>query len=412
VIAVAAGAATALVCALGIAHAATRGGHHSRESERPRAAASAATTPTAHEKISVTTTTCAPGWRAPNPGLATFAIDNRSSFAATIYLFHPVSGDIVASVKSIAAWSTRTLTVRMRAGDDYIWGCDLAGRPPRVSDTEKVPRDPNHGGSGPPVVPVTRDELIPLMKTYRLWVRSELTLLTGQVSVLARDLAQADTAAAQAQWLVAHRTWLRIGQDDSAYSAFGAHGLAIDGTTAGLVRGRADPAFRGFHRVELDLWTRHDDGAAAHDTTALSAALARVSGVSIATWFPLTTAGVSGLPLRCHEVLEDALRDSLSGADDYGSGTSLASVLADVSATRELLGLLAPLITARSPHLVARARRALDRLVGAIEGTQSGGHWVAVAQLPRTERRAVDAAAGAALEILAPIPDLLTIGRS
>jgi hypothetical protein len=39
------------------------------------------------------------------------------------------------------------------------------------------------------------------------------------------------------------------------------------------------------------------------------------------------------------------------------------------------------------------------------------GMWVSVGELPRRERERVDAAAGAAAETLAPVPDLLRIGN-
>ena len=365
------------------------------------------------QRIYVTTTTCAPRWFAPNPGRAHFAVTNRSAYSATIYLFHPRSNAIVATIKHLKPHSVRELAVTLDRGRRYVWGCDLTGRPERVSDVQTVPVDPNHGGPGPPVVPVTLGELTPAMRSYRSFVVREFGLLTSQTNALEADLAGDDAAAARHEWLTAHLTWLRIGQDDGTYSAFGILGRTIDGTTAGLVGGTSSPKFTGFHKVEDDLWTRSDIAAATADAKALVRAVSRLTTPPIWHWLPLTTASVSGLPLRCHEILEDALRDSLTGQDDYGSGTSLASVRADVTGTRELLGLLAELIRPRSPHLVAHARKALTRLAGVVEATRThSGAWVAVVDLPRRSREAVDAAVGRALNVLAPVPDLLTIGKS
>jgi high-affinity iron transporter len=365
------------------------------------------------QRIYVTTTTCAPRWYAPNPGRAHFAITNRSAYSATIYLFHPRSNAIVATVKHLKPHSVRELVVTLARGRRYVWGCDLTGRPSRVSDVQTVPVDPNHGGPGPPVVPVTRGELTPAMRSYRAYVVHEFALLTSQTNALETDLAGDDVADAKTAWLTAHLTWLRIGQDDGAYSAFGTLGRTIDGTTAGLVGGTSSPRFTGFHKVEYDLWARADIAAATTDAKALARAVSRLTTPPISQWLPLTTAGVSGLPLRCHEILEDALRDSLTGQDDYGSGTSLASVRADVAGTRELLGLLAQLIRPRSSHLVSHARKALTRLAAAVNATRAkSGAWVAVADLPRRSRDAVDSAVGRVLNILAPVPDLLTIGKS
>jgi high-affinity iron transporter len=360
----------------------------------------------------MTTTTCAPRWRPPNPGLDHFAVANKSRYDATVYFTRPLRDRVVATLRHVKPHTVRELTVHVVAGGHYQWGCDLAGRPPRSSDAETALRDRTHGGPGAPVVPVTRDELAPAMTAYRNRVATQLPILSFQITALTADLRNGQTAAAQAQWLTAHLTWLRLGQDDGAYGAFGTHGLAIDGTAAGLVKGTADPKFRGFHKIEYDLWTRHDDATAAADAARLETSVESLSATPITTWFPLSTASVSDLTLRPHEALEDALRDSLSGNDNYGSGSDLASVRADITATRALLTLLAPLITARSPHLVHRARASLTTLTATLETEHTSTDWTSLAALSRRSRERIDAEVGGALELLAPVPDLLTVGKS
>jgi high-affinity iron transporter len=239
-----------------------------------------------------------------------------------------------------------------------------------------------------------------------------LSALRRQLGALTDAALAADLAGARQAWLTAHVTWLTIGQDDGAYGAFGDLGRAIDGTAAGLVGGTGNPRFTGFHKVELDLWRRSDPGAAAGDAQHLGRLVARLQVPrAVAAALPATRAGVTAWTLRCHEILEDALRDSLSGDDDYGSGTALASVDADVLATREMLGLLAPLITPRSPYLVGTARRQLTHLTTAI-GAAIGEGPLPIARLARTQRERIDSAIGAVLETLAPVPDLLAIGST
>jgi high-affinity iron transporter len=107
-------------------------------------------------------------------------------------------------------------------------------------------------------------------------------------------------------------------------------------------------------------------------------------------------------------VLEDALRDSLTADDDYGSGTSLASISADIAAERKLLSELGPGLDLFAPHLVANATAELDSLMRAIDATRVNGAWVSVQGLAPRQREQIDADVGALLETLAPIPDLLT----
>jgi iron uptake system EfeUOB component EfeO/EfeM len=336
-------------------------------------------------------------------------VRNAAKRRATVYLFHPVSGRIVGRLRNIAPGTVKRMTIRLKPGT-YMWGCDVKGAPARTSDAEKVTRDP-HGNGGPRVVPVTRDQLVGPLRAYRSYVHGQLTLLVSDVATLKAAVSNGDIAAAESGWLVAHLDWLRIGQDDGAYGAYGDLGRRIDGTSAGTVTSGKGPRFTGFHKVETDVWAGRL-ASADTDTAALSRAVGRAAAMPLKSVFRATTVGVGLLPLRSHEVLEDAERDTLTGDDDYGSGTGLRSVLADVTVTRELLRLVTPLIVPRAPHLAGRARAALTRLVSVIKASRANGNYPSVAALSTRQRERIDAAVGSALERLDRIPDLLAVGRS
>jgi high-affinity iron transporter len=127
----------------------------------------------------------------------------------------------------------------------------------------------------------------------------------------------------------------------------------------------------------------------------------------------LTSADLAGdpanLPVRAHEILEDALRDHLSGLDDQGGGAAFAQTYADVDVTRAVLGYLAPLINARQPGLPAIADGQLDILKAALLATRVNGHWESLGAASAAAREHVDAAIDAVLETLAAVPDLLEI---
>jgi len=370
------------------------------------AAVAAAASP---ERIPFGNVTCAPGWPPPNPGRDTFLVQNRSDRSATVYLFRADSGRIIATIKRLKAGASRRLTAKLTPGP-YAWGCDLRGYPEHVSEADKVVGHRQAGGTGPPVVPTNPQELLGPLVGYRQYAAAKIRTLVSQVAALRAAIAAGDIAASRSAWLTAHETWLEIGQDDGAYGAFGELGRKIDGTSAGLVGGVSNRRFTGFHKVEYDLWMREDLKTAATDAAQLATFIGRLSKLRMASVFPITKLALTNWTLRCHEVLEDALRDSLTGDDDYGSHTDLESVVADVSATRELLGLLAPLLRPRKPGLVGTAGRQLTRLDRVI--ASSGDDGVAIAALPRVTRERVDAATGAVLETLAPVPDLLRIGNT
>ena len=78
----------------------------------------------------------------------------------------------------------------------------------------------------------------------------------------------------------------------------------------------------------------------------------------------------TNLPIRAHEILEDALRDHLSGIDDQGGGAAYAETYADIQVTRAILGYLAPLIDARQPGLAGTLTAELDTLDQALLATE------------------------------------------
>ena len=244
---------------------------------------------------------------------------------------------------------------------------------------------------------------------YRQYLASKFALLRSQVRALISAIGSGNLADAEAAWLPAHLTWLDLGQDDGAYGAFGNLGRSIDGTAAGYPDGTADPNFTGFHRVEFDLWTSDNLTAAATDADALLGFVNQLIAQPIDSNLPASKNGIAAWVLRPHEIFEDANRDTLSGEDEYGSGTALASLTADVAADRSLLGELAPVIDGVAPDLVNRAYYQLTRLDNTIHAdyTADGG-WVAIADLPASQRQQLDAYWGQALELLAPIPDLIT----
>jgi high-affinity iron transporter len=207
-------------------------------------------------------------------------------------------------------------------------------------------------------------------------------------------------------------TWLEIGEDDGAYGAFGNLGSRIDGGASGLVGGTSSPKFTGFHRVELDLFRHHNLDAAQRDTAVLARLVGSLTPKAVASTLIPTNDVISGWTLRPHEILEDALRDTLSGEDNYGSGSQLASVRADAAATREIMTLLAPLIDARAHHLVPTAKTQLAALDRAIAAARTREGRAGLTTLPVRARQRIDATTGAALETLAPVSELMQISGS
>lgn len=348
--------------------------------------------------LTVTATACAQGWSSGPAGAQSFTVANRSGQVAEINLIQAASQGIVAEIETLVPGTKQTLTATLAPGS-YYWRCLVSGRPALQSAAATVT-----GGSAAsapaPVKPVTVAELQPALRAYNSYVAATLATLAGQVAQVRADLTAGNLSAARTGWLPAMLSWERIGEEP--YGSFANFGVQIAAGPQGFEQGVTDPDFTGLHRLEYGLW----HGQSASTLLPVTDQLAGYVAGLRARLTQLSNDPAT-LPVRAHEILEDALRDHLTGELDQGSGDDYAETLADVQADRVVLGELANLITARAPGLLPAAYRELDQLQQALRAMRVNGAWVSAADASLAQRQRVDAAIGATLETLSLVPDLL-----
>ncbi len=358
--------------------------------------------PAATSKVTVTRTGCAPDWTSATAGTQTFTVNNQSGLPGEINL-DDASGDIVGEIESIGPGTSAQLTATLGSGD-YVFKCYMGSQSGTASEPVRVSAT-GHAATASPlaVKPVTASELAGPNRQYQAYAASQLADLARAVTRIQTDLRRNDLAAAKADWLTAQLDWERVG---ASYDSFGDLGLAVDGLPDGLPDGVSDKHFTGLHRLEYGLWH-------GQDTTTLLAVAAKLASNVTVVQRKLTSDDLAGdpanLPIRAHEILEDALRDHLSGIDDQGSGAALAQTYADLQVTRAVLGYLTSLINARQPGLPDVAEGQLDILSQSLLATRAAGRWEPLGAASRAERQEVDGALGALLETLAAVPDLLEV---
>jgi iron uptake system component EfeO len=344
--------------------------------------------------ISVSAAACGTGWRHPAAGVQTLQIHNASTSTVEIQLENPSNGAVYAQVEGIGPGTTRSMPVDLGSGQ-YSFSCSGLNYGTRVGPVIQVPGR-IRGGS--PVLALTQDQVNSITAQAHAYVADGLARLVPQTGALVADIRNGDLAAKSA-WLTANLTWERLG---SAYGMFDAYDDVIDGTPFGLPGGVDDPGFTGFYRLEYGLW----HGQSAAELTEAASQLS-VNVRALRTAWPgielPTTQAVGDLALRTHEILEDAMQNQLSGRDDFGSGTTLATVAAGIDATRAQLGILRPYLGARYPQTQV-LYRSLDQLQHLVDAEKTGIGWTPASRLSTRQREQLDAAAGQTVELLAPIP--------
>jgi len=201
-------------------------------------------------------------------------------------------------------------------------------------------------------------------------------------------LASGDRAKARTVWLTAQLTWDRVG---SAYGSFNDYTDAIAGLPQGLPAGVRDPDFTGLRRIEYGLW--HDEAVTGLGTYAddLAGTVAELRDD-----LPGSTPDAIDLPLRVHEILEDALRFPADRADRHGRAHRADRRRPPTRTPPARCSTCSgPLLDERRPDLRPEIHTELDALRGAL-----------------TERRNVAATLGRVLETLAQAPGLLEVTGS
>jgi iron uptake system component EfeO len=342
--------------------------------------------------ISVNNASCGGTWTLAKPGWHTFTVYNGDNVGGEVDLIDPKTGGVYGEIDQLGPATTQTMSLDVGSGK-YAFRCLFDDTDPLTGSTVTVP---GHVKGFAPTVPVTFDELVGPAKEYQAYVAAGLKTLVGLTETLAGDIQRGDLAAARSAWLPAHLQYETLG---AAYDAFGPFDDEIDGRADAL--GVNNPQWTGFYRLEYGLW----HGQSASELTPYGNELAADVRSLLATW-PTMEIPLIDMGLRTHEIMENALEFQLTGHDDYGSGTTLATVLANIQGDRELLSLLHPLLVSRYPGLPA-VYTWLDRLQALLEAEhQPDGTWVPVSQLPQSASQAIDAACGQLLEELAPIASI------
>jgi Imelysin len=237
---------------------------------------------------------------------------------------------------------------------------------------------------------------------YLAYSGRQLTTMRGDIARLREALAEGSRARAQSAWLAAYADYLRLG---AVYleGSLGTLDRKIDGTAGGLTGGTSSPRFSGLHRLELGLWT----GASLRSLEPWAAKL-QTDVIKLQRILPSLRIAPFDYATRAHEILEDAVRDLLSGTDVRWSGAGVLGTAAGVAATTEVLKTLAPVLGQREGVIavVNVDLRGLRAVLTSIKRSH-GGSFPTTAQLTQLESERLDAAVGQALEGLAQVPGAL-----
>jgi high-affinity iron transporter len=342
---------------------------------------------------------CANGWSPPRSGQRELTIRNAGSSIVDVALIAPSSLLVYGELEAMAPETVRTMTAVIPPGR-YQLQCTYSEGATVVSDTVTVSGPAVTGAH--PYLPVTYQDMLPSVNTYRADVASGLAKLAVDTDHLRALADEGQLLEARRAWLVAHLDYERLG---AAYDTFGSFNDEIDGRPNGLPLGVNDPGWTGFLRLERALW--HEQPA-----QVVASVADRLDGYvhGLVAAFPDQTIDPNDLSLRTHEILENTLQFQLTGESDQGSHTGLATAVANVEGTQMTLAAIAPPLARRDPALLAAAAAGLRQLASLLNSyLLPDGWWTPVQALSRAQHEFLDGTLSSLLESLSPIPDILEV---
>jgi iron uptake system component EfeO len=342
--------------------------------------------------LSFSDASCGAAWHLARPGWHTFELTNEADYGAEVDLTDPANGAVYDEIQNIGPGTTAPMSLDVGSGK-YAFVCEVEDFDPVKGPTVTVG---GHAAGAPAILPITYNDLYPLAKKYAAYTEAGLKVLAKQTTTLAAEVRAGDLAAAKRNWLTAHLQYETLG---AAYDAFGNYDGEIDGRADAV--GVDSPKWTGFYRLEYGLWHGQSVRELAGVADKLNTNVHQLLG-----WWPGQQIPLVDIGLRTHEILENALEFQLTGHDNYGSGTTLATVLANIQGTRYLLSLLHPLLAPRYRQL-PEVYSGLNLLQSLVQKERlSSGWWVPVSALPTLTREDIDAACGQVLQELAPIASI------
>jgi iron uptake system component EfeO len=346
--------------------------------------------------IEVSTTSCGASWPLGPDGVLDTSVRNAGNAVLRVDLVDAASSELFTSVTALAPGSSQRLRISLPDGSYHLACSRQPGVPALHSPDRRV--SSSKAARGHPLLLLSAAEIQSAARAYGMQLNRRTQVLAQDVADLATAVRAGDAARQRTLWLTAHTDYLQLG----GTAASTATGIALDGlpTSPDAVQ---DQAFTGFHRVEYLLW---NGGSRAQLETATARLVTDVTALQgMAHHGGVQTAQ---LVLSCRTGLQSAADVTLTGRDDFGSHSGLASLAAQVDGARLILQALQPLLAQRNPDLASRTQSGLDTLTAWLDGVRrADGSYPPLSGLSSGQRQRLEALLGGQLEVQAVIPTTL-----
>jgi high-affinity iron transporter len=236
---------------------------------------------------------------------------------------------------------------------------------------------------------------------YKSYAERWAARLAGALHPLTAALRGNRRVAAERAWTVSFGDYEHLG------AVYGFIPARLDDALAEVPSSNGNARFPGLHMIEKGLWTGRSPRSLVPDAVAISRATARLRQTIPGMWV-----GSFDYILRAHEIMEDAQRDLMSGAEVPWSRQGVSATAAALGAERKVIQTLAPLLTGRD-NTLGVAQYWLKRMASALRQVRGrDGGYPNLDQLTTAQHERLSATLAATCNALSAVPDTLELHQT
>ncbi|MGQ0483711.1 MAG: EfeM/EfeO family lipoprotein [Pseudonocardia sp.] len=238
-----------------------------------------------------------------------------------------------------------------------IAGCSGTGDPASGPTPSPAPASP----------PASSEQLVQTAATeYKSYVTGQVDELVTRTTTFTDAIRAGDLAAAKAAYAPSREPWERIEPIAGLVEE-------IDGKVDARVddfAGVDDPAFTGWHRLELLLFERNTTDGGTPFADQLDADLQTLKTQLAALEIPAVN-----VPVGAAELIEEVSQGKITGEEDRYSKTDLWDFNANLEGSKAAIRTLTPALQQANPDLLGKINAGFAELDASLAPLKDGSGW-------------------------------------
>jgi high-affinity iron transporter len=248
------------------------------------------------------------------------------------------------------------------------------------------------------LTPISWRRFLKPIGRYKRYAETWAVRLGHSLQPLTAALRRNDRSAAKRDWVVSFDDYLRLG------AVYGFIPARLDDALAEVPASDGDARFPGLHMVEKGLWTGRSPRSLVKTATSISRAV-----VTLRHTIPGMWVGAFNYILRAHEIMEDAQRDLMSGAEVPWSKEGVSATAAALVADRKVIQTLSPLLAGRDNTLGVAQYWLAEMAATLRKVRRPDGTYPTLGQLTTAQHELVSGTLAGTCTALSAVPDTLEL---